>query len=243
MKLFSSLRLLHTRSEIDRKIISQRGTFASRSPKDLDSIFGISFQSLSTTKPLDLGESSLDRLSLPTQEYFLNSLYRYNATFPAGQGLSKDFDGFTGNEHHMDSIIEYFFRTLVVATYEEGVSLGLKDPIIMHDGTRKGNYDLVVNRAGLPILVVRFAKFNPNIRGSNLEQGFCGNIFEIYANYWKNRVWPVFGCVTDLNSWIFLKFDGENMYRDSKVYKLALHNTAILSLANKILNVIDSKVV
>lgn len=232
----------NAKEKIDKLLVSQRGTFSSKSPKDLYSVFGISFETLRSTKPLDLGESRLDRLPMHTQEYLLNSLYRYNATFPINQGLTRDFEKFDGTHPHMDSLIEFYIRTLMLSTYEEGITVSLRDPVILQTGERKGHYDLVVSRGGFPILIVKFAKFNEKIRGGPLEQGFCSNIFEIYTSFWMHQVWPVFGCVTDLNSWIFTKYDGKDIHRSEKIFKFALHNTAILSLSNKILNIIDSKV-
>ena len=189
MKSFKFFRSFsRTKEQIDPRINAQRGTFSNRSPKDLETVFGINFYLLNTTKDLDLGESSLDRLPIPTQEYLLNSIYRYNSTFPENQRLKRDFDNYTGNELHMSSIIEFFIRSLILSTYEEGIMITSQDPIILDNGTRKGNHDLVIYRGGYPILIIRYAKPNENIRGYPMEQAFCNNIFEVYASYWKNKV-------------------------------------------------------
>jgi hypothetical protein len=243
MKLNKIFRALSTSKQvIDSKILSQRGNFDRRSTKELESVFKISFTDLETTKDLDLGESSLDRLPLSAQEFLVSAFTSYNNTFLPKSSLTKDFDDFKGNEASMKSIIEFFIRSLILSTYEEGVYVSTGEPIILDNGVRKGFHDLVITKGEFPCLVIRHAVQNPQAKGIPLEQAFCNNVFEVYTTYWKTPVWPLFGCISDLNSWIFIKYDGKDFYRTHKIYKLALHNTAILSLSNKILNIIDNKV-
>lgn len=173
----------YSKPEIDAKISALKGTFSGRTPKELKSIFGISFADTKTTKELDLGESSLDRLSTETSEFIINAFYRYNSTFLIRNSITRDFDGFEGNEASMSSLIEFFIRTLIFSVYEEGVSASFNDPIICENGSRKGYHDLVVYKGEFPQIVFKFAKVNERIRGSPLEQAFCNNIFEIYSTY------------------------------------------------------------
>lgn len=229
------------KDKIDSLIKLQRGTFNKRSPKELDNIFKITLSNLNSTKDLILPDSSLDRMSISSQEFLVNALTKYNSTFQFEEGMNRNFDAFKGNEQTMHSIVEYFLRSLIMCTYEEGVTVSSGETIVMDNGLVKGTHDFVIKKGSLAVFTLRLAKRNEQVKASPIEQAFASNIFEIYAQYWKNPVWPHYGCVSDLNSWIFLKYDGEHIFRTTKIYKLALHNTSILSLAVKILNIIDTK--
>ncbi|OMJ65410.1 hypothetical protein SteCoe_38278 [Stentor coeruleus] len=242
MKAFIHRAIVTKKEKIDSLLKLQRGTFNKRSPKELDNIFKVDLFNLNTTKDLILPESSLDRMSLSSQEFLVNALTKYNSTFPIEESMNRNFDGFKGNEQTMHSLVEYYLRSLIMCTYEEGVTITSGETIYMDNGLVKGTHDFVINKGNLPILTLRLAKRSKQAKITPIEQGFVSNIFEMYTQYWKTPIWPHYGCVSDLNSWIFLKYDGEHIFRTTKIYKLALHNTSILSLAVKILNIIDAKV-
>ncbi|OMJ86810.1 hypothetical protein SteCoe_11581 [Stentor coeruleus] len=241
MKAALLRRIAINKLRVDNLLKAQTGTFNRRSPKELDQVFGLSYSDLKTTQELILPEPDLGRIPQSSQEFLVNAMFRYNSTFKSEEGMSKDIDGFKGNEITMQAYVEYYLRTLIMCSYEEGVSVTSGERIVMDMGLHKGHHDFVIKRGGFPIIVFRLVRENNHIKGLPIEQAFTSNIFEVYSAYWKNPVWPLYGCICDLNSWIFIKYDGEFFYRSSKTHKLALHSASILSLAAKILSIIDSK--
>lgn len=226
---------------IDNLLKAQTGTFNRRSPRELDQVFGLSYSDLKTTQELILPEPDLQRMPQGSQEFLVNAMFRYNSTFTSKEGMSRDVDGFKGNEITMQAFVEYYIRTLIMCSYEEGVTVTTGERIVMDMGLHKGHHDLVVKRGNFPIISFRLVRKNDQIKGLPIEQAFASNVFEVYSAYWKNPVWPLYGCICDLNSWIFIKYNGEFFFRSSKTHKLALHSASILSLATKILSIIDSK--
>lgn len=227
--------------KIDAKILKQRGTFLSRTPKEAKDIFGLQFDKPDTMKNLELGDSKLDKLSVPSQGFLVGVFSKYASTFPEGQSIGKTFDSFQGNESNMKSQIEFYLRSVVMAGYESGVYISSDEPFVTMDGKYKGNHDLVVSNKDLPTIVCRYAKEVEGKKYHPIELAQSGIVFEIYEQYWKNPQRDIYGCVSDLNNWIFFKYDGNQFFRNHRVFKLALHNTAIVSLGIKILNILDAK--
>ena len=227
--------------KVDLQINKQRGTFASRSSKDAREVFGLKFTKLDNVTNFDLGDSKLDKLSSTSQVFLVKSLTKYCSTFPEDQTMKKVFDEFKGNPENMARHIDFYIRSIIMTSYETGVYASNDLAFFNSEGQYKGNHDLTVFKGTKPVLICRYAKEVEGVRGFPLENAFCSNLFELYAEYWKDPVQPIFGCVTDLNNWIFLKYDGERFARTHRIYKFALHNTAILSLAIKILNILETK--
>ena len=227
--------------KIDAKISKQRGTFLSRTPKEAYDIFGLEFDKQDKIKNLELGDSKLDKLSVPSQGFLVGAFSKYASTFPEGQNIGKTFDSFQGNESNMKSQIDFYLRCVVMAGYDSGVYISSDEPFVTLDGKYKGNHDLVVFKKDLSTILCRYAKEVEGKKFHPIELAQSGIVFELYEHYWKNPQSDVYGCVSDLNNWIFLKYDGNQFYRTHRVFKLALHNTAIVSLAIKILNILDAK--
>lgn len=105
---------------------------------------------------------------------------------------------------------------------------------VLHDNRKLQDVnDLAIVSETTTLLVARYAR-RIQYRGTTnpMEFAFAQNLFELYTAYWAGTLGPVYGCVTDLNSWLFLKFDGEAFYRADQVLKLALTKESILGLAS-----------
>jgi hypothetical protein len=210
--------------------------------KDAKIVFGLKFSDFKKTPDLNLGDSKLDRLSQASQAFLVKGLQKFTETFPEDQSIKTTFDGFKGNDFNMNSHIEYFFRSVVMVGFENGVFVSGEETAFDCLGEFKGCHDLVVYRDERPVIICSFARTGEKSKGLGMEKAFCSNLFELYSQYWKAPGNDVFGCISDLNNWIFLKYDGKKFYRTHRIYKLALHNTAVVSLAIKILNILESRI-
>lgn len=239
MKLYRNISSL--KQKIDAKISKQRGHFSKRTPHEAKEIFGIKFDKPSYIKNLELPDSKIDKLSVESQNFLSAAFSKYALTFPEDERLGKTFDSFQGNESNMSSQIEFYLRSVIMVGYEKGVSLSLDEAFFNNEGKYKGNHDLTIAKQNNPIIVCRFAKKYENKKFHPIDSALSSIVFELYEEYWKNPQRDIFGCVSDLNNWIFLKYNGIEFFRTHRVYKLALHNTAIVSLAIKILNILEEK--
>jgi len=225
---------------IDKLISSQRGDFDKRTPRDLRDVFKLDFRKASELAPFSIPESSTERLSHDQQDFLKNLIAAYNSTLPSPHKLSKSFEAYSGADTYKHSLIETFLRGVVIVGYQEGVEVH-KNYRVNLPGNKEGHSEYVITLADVPRLVTRVAvKKDWRIRGTPLEFAFCSVVFEMYSHFWENPMWPIVGVISDVNSWIFLKYDGEEFSMSQKVYKLALHDTAIYSLGIKFLNVLDS---
>ncbi|CAG9318994.1 unnamed protein product [Blepharisma stoltei] len=228
------------KTKIDLMLSRLRGTLNQVNPKDLKNIFHIDYRNLATTSDLTLKESSQSRLSKAQQEFLIKSVAGFNSTFPDSERIKPELDSFGGREGNMISHIDHFLRTMVLVGYNEGITINKEEPIFLSSGEKKGKSDYVINRDNTPRIVLRLIrKEDRKIRGTDPELAFAANIFEMYATYWKNPIWDVYGCITDLNSWNFCKFDGNEFHRCSKTQKLVLSPPSIVALALKFIDIID----
>ena len=112
----------------------------------------------------------------------------------------------------------------------------------MKSGIILGEVPYVIKIGENPRVAVRPVREEKRLqRGTQTEFAFCNSIFEIYSLYWEKEANPVYGCVTDYNNWLFVKYDGHAFYRSRLVYKLAMHNTSIFSIAIKLADMYESK--
>lgn len=239
MKIYRTASTL--KQKIDAKISKQRGQFSKRTPHEAKEIFGLKFDKPASIKNLELGDSNINKLSPESQTFLSGALSKYTLTFPEPERLTKSFDSFQGNDSNMSSQIEFYLRSVIMVGYEKGVSISLDEAFFNTEGKYKGNHDLTISKQDRAVIVCRFAKKIEDKKFHPIDSALSSIVFELYEEYWKNPQREVFGCVSDLNNWIFLKYNGIEFFRTHRVYKLALHNTAIVSLAIKILNILEEK--
>lgn len=223
---------------VDLRMSKLRGGLEHRTPRELRDIFKIDFMYPSDTEDLELPESSVNKLTEDQQKFFINSVRSFNMTFPENERIS-DFNGFQGKESVLGSHVEHFLRSLIVTAYTEGVYLFKGFKVVQSSGDAFGESPLVLSVIDAPRVIVRPVK--QNTRVPPMEAAFCSGVFEMYSLYHAGKYWPVYNCITDLNNWLFLKYDGRHIYRSRRVYKLATHSTSILSLGIKFLDILDSK--
>lgn len=216
-----------------------QGGFETRTPADLKAVFDLRYNSLDNIKILEFEQENPNRLTPDSKEFFISAFTGFNNTFPDGQCLGPVPNSFMGNYANMSSIIEYFIRTLIMAGYESGITVSLSDPVKTKEGEPKGRHDLIIYRGGCPALLMRYAKLIPQQSKSALEQSYTSLIFSLYSEYHKSPIWPLYGLISDLNTWEFLKYDGTSFYR-SPPQPLFLHAPTIYSLSQKILPILDS---
>jgi hypothetical protein len=223
----------------DQKISRLPGGFDRMTPADLKKVFNIRYNSLENTKLLDLPTPNPNRLTQESQEFFLNAFIRFNSSLPPDQSIGQRPNSFKGNYTNMCSLIEFFIRALVMAGYESGITVSLSDPILTKSGLSKGKHEINIYRGNCPIILIRPGKLIPQQSSSALEQSFTSLIFSLYTEYQNSPIWPLYGILSDINTWEFLKYDGTSFYR-SPPLPLFLESTALHSLSHTILQILDS---
>ena len=223
----------------DQRISQLPGGFDRMTPANLKKVFDIRYNTLENIKLLELPSPNPNRLTPESQEFFLNAFIRFNSSLPPGQSIGQTPNSFKGNYANMSSLIEFFIRALVMAGYESGITVSLSDPIQTKTGIPKGKHEINIYRGNLPIILIRPAKLIPQQSSSALEQSFTSLIFSLYTEYQNSPIWPLYGILSDINTWEFLKFDGTSFYR-SPPLPLFLDSTPLHSLSHTILQILDS---
>ena len=222
-------------SDFLSKISSLPGPFDKRTSSDLQSVFSLSYSSTLPTIPL---KSLLkNRISESSQDFFLNAFLRYLTSLPVDQQVfnSKSIDVSHSNKL---SLIDFFIRAIIMSAYDSGVTLSNSVQIIMPNGEKKGNHELMIKRGDLPICIVRSSKHIPQKGDNDMELAFISMIFEVFTCYHTQPVWPLFGCVTNARKWIFLKYDGKDFFRNDLELEIELED--IKKLSEFFVRIIDS---
>jgi hypothetical protein len=234
--------ILQKKEVFDDRMHNFRGGFEARTPKDLKNVFDIDYRKTRNLKSFEVPnlKHPFDR---PKQEFLIKSILNYNNTYPSSQRLSSDSNPYPGSSTHLRSHLEHFLRTMILVSYQEGVYLENNYKLVHSKATKESYSEYVILLNETPGLVLRVAPSEKReIRGNPLELAFVSNLFELYTYFWEMPQMPVYGCVTDLDYWIFLKYDGDAFYRADKVYKYSSNPNAVLGLATKFYGILESQI-
>lgn len=234
--------ILKRKEVIDDRMYNFRGGFEARTPRDLKNVFDIDYRRTRNIKPFEV-PSLTEPLDKPKQEFLLKSITNYNNTYTSSQRLSSDGSLFQGSPVHLESHLEHFLRTMILVNYQEGVYLENNYKLVHNKATKESKSEYVILLNETPAIILRVSpEEKKEIRGSPLELAFVSNLFELYSYFWEMPQMPVYGCVTDLNYWIFLKYDGNEFFRAEKVYKYSLNPSSIIGLATKFYGILDIQI-